>query len=250
MRLGLIVAGIAIFAPLLAERAQGAFVNDVENFIGQAFDTSTWQIRADSGTIVQNNGLAMPNGGEIVTTNALVPVGGAASVQFSISRLPGVINNYPGGVSVYLTNDSGGAGTGAFGDSFAAELDFGLWAGDTHPGFLDAFIDQSGSGTGRVIGNVADSDGAVGRQFTLEINRPSAQEYGFSVWDSSDNLTGIGQLSAPSFSGALHIDLEANTTAIFYSVAYVPEPAALSILIAGGLGLLRRPKRHKTGAVA
>ncbi len=111
MRVWLIVALIANFAPLVSGHAEGAFINGVETFGGQVLDTSTWQIRYNS-VVVQNDGLTIPSG-EVVTANSLVPVGGGVRVDLVVSQIPPTINNYPGEVRVYLTTDSAGTGTGA-----------------------------------------------------------------------------------------------------------------------------------------
>ena len=98
MRVWLIVVWIASFAPLVSERAEAAFVNGVETFDGQVLDTSTWQVRYNS-VVVQNDALTIPSG-EVVTAGSLVPVGGGVRVDVVVSQIPGVINNYPGAVSV------------------------------------------------------------------------------------------------------------------------------------------------------
>jgi len=237
MRVWLIVAWIASFAPLVSERAEAAFVNGVETFDGQVLDTSTWQVRYNS-VVVQNDALTIPSG-EVVTADSLVPVGRGVRVDVVVSQIPGVINNYPGAVSMHLTTASAGTGTGAWNDSFAAELNLSLWAGDTHPGTVGALIDHPGGGSGMNIGYVADSDGAIGRKFTFEIDRPTSQQYRFSVLDSSGNFTGNGLLSAASFPGALRIDLhtDGGTTATFDNVTIVPEPSTIALLFTATVGL-------------
>jgi hypothetical protein len=240
MKVWLILACIVSVTTLLPERAEANFINGVETFAGNTFDTSTWQLRYNS-VVTQNNGLTIPSG-EVVTANSLVPVGAGARVQFSVSEIPGVTNNYPGAVQLFLTTNSAGAATGAWNDSLAAELSFELWAGNTHPGDIDTFIDHPGGGSGLVLGHVTDSTGAMGRTFTMEIDRPTSQQYAFSVFDSSTSSIGNVSLSATDFPGPLYIDLhtDGGTTATFSRVTLVPEPAAFSLLAAAGLGLLTR----------
>ncbi len=73
MRVWLIVALIANFAPLVSGHAEGAFINGVETFGGQVLDTSTWQIRYNSvvvqgcsrpirGKTGKNLWFSLPNG--------------------------------------------------------------------------------------------------------------------------------------------------------------------------------------------
>jgi len=249
MRVWLIVAWIASFAPLVSERAEGAFISGVETFNGQVLDTSTWQVRYNN--VVQNDALTIP-GSEVVTADSLVPVGGGVRVDVVVSQIPGVINNYPGAVSMHLTTASAGTGTGAWNDSFAAELNLSLWAGDRHPGTVGALIDHPGGGSGMNIGYVADSDGAIGRKYTFEIDRPTSQQYRFSVLDSSGNSMGNGLLSAASFPGALHIDLhtDGGTTATFDNVTIIPEPSTLALLLTATVGLLAYAwrRRRRCGA--
>ena len=257
MRVWLIVALIASFAPLVSERAEGEFIDGVETFSGQVLDTSTWQTRYNS-VVVQNNGLTIPSG-EVVTANPLVPVGGGVSVDLVVSQIPGVSNNYPGAVAVYLTTASAGTATGAWDDSFAAELELDLWAGNSHPGTAAAYIDHPDSGSGQIMENVANSEGTLGSNLTFEIDRPTSQEYEFSVLDSSGDVTGSGMLSAASFPGALYIDLhtDGGTTATFDSVTITPEPSTFALLGTGGISLAayawrrrslarRKPKRGES----
>ena len=245
MKVCLITACMASFTSLVTERADATFANGVETFAGNVFDTSTWQVRRNS-LVIQNNSLTITSG-EVVTVNPLVPVGCGARVPFVVSQIPGVINNFPGGVSLNLTTASAGTGASYLNDSLVAQLDFSLWAGNTHQGSISQFIFKSGSGTGLDIGLIADSNAAIGRTFTMEIDRPTSQQYSFSFLDSNGDTMAHGRLSATSFPGPLYIDLYTDgfSTATFNSVTIVPEPAALSLLAVGGVGVLKRRTASK-----
>ena len=195
---------------------------------------------------MQNDALTLPSG-EVVTANSLVPVGGGARVDLVVSQIPGIINNYPGAVVVCLTTASAGTGTGAWDDSLSAKLEFDLWAGNRHPGSVLAMIGHPGGASGITIANVADSVGALGRKFTFEIDRPTSEQYKFSVLDSSGKSMGSGLLSAASFLEALHIDLHTDgaTTATFDNVTIIPEPSTLALLGIGAIGLLAWALRRR-----
>lgn len=107
--------------------------------------------------------------------------------------------------------------------------------------------------------NVANSEGTLGSNLTFEIDRPTSQEYEFSVLDSSGDVTGSGMLSAASFPGVLYIDLhtDGGTTATFDSVTITPEPSTFALLGTGGISLAayawrrrslarRKPKRGES----
>ncbi len=242
--LALIVFLSASVTPLMTTRARAAFNNGVDSFAGAVFDTSTWQVRY--GSVVQNNALTTANNGtEVVTASALVSVGQGIRVPFEITQLPGIVNNFPGGVNILLTDDSAGASTGSFADSFAAELTLTLWPGDTHPGNISDLIELSGNGSGTVMKSLPDSTGELNRTLTVEIDRPSSQQYAFSFFDSAGSLVANGTLSAQSISGSLHVDLSASggTTATFYSVTIVPEPASLAVLCLAAIPLAHRPRK-------
>jgi hypothetical protein len=245
----LAVAVVALTVPaLFCRNAPAAFdAQGAETFAGNIIDTTTWQIRSDS-VVTQSNGLTIYSGSEVVTANALVPVGAGVRVQFVVSQLPGYANNYPGMMQVLLTDDSAGAAARNWNDSFAAEARLYLWPGNIHPGDMDAFIDSFGSGSGYILASVPNSIGMLGRRLTIEIDRPTSLDYTFSFFDSDGSLMGSSILSAASHPEALHIDLHSSggTTTTFYSVTIVPEPASLTLFVLGAAALLTRRNGRKS----
>jgi hypothetical protein len=239
MKRSLLAVAIPLVGAFVVPRAGANFVNGVETFAGNSFDTSTWQTRFFS-VVSQNNGLTF-TGGHIVTTSPLVPVGGGARVQFVMSQIPTVVNNFPGEADLYLTNNSAGPTTGAWDDSFSAELSFGLWPGNLHPGYVTGAVNHSGL----QMATIDDSLSFLNRTWSMEIDRPTAQQYTFSVFYAGGGLLGYTTLPATAFPGPLYIDVDtdAATTVTISKVTLLPEPSALCLLALGCLGW-RRKESH------
>lgn len=221
------------------------FIKGIETFDGKSVDSGSWPNRSryGYGRISQDGALTV-DGTEVMSRANRIDVGWSVRVDVTCLDTPASKNYGAGLVSLILAS---GESSGSWADSFAAMLEISLFA-DHGKGNITGWSSSLGHGIGRPMCDIADSAAAVGKKFSLQIDRLSTQEFRFSAFDCDNHLLSKWTMTASyDASRPLYVDLYTNgvSSATFDNVTIwaAPEPATLSLLALGGLVMMRRRKQ-------
>jgi hypothetical protein len=204
MKKALLIVCVAAILVSADSGARAAFVDGEEHFDGQTLDTAEWQMWADGGASITQNGELFINslGSEADYTTLYVKAGLGAIVRAEV-RIDSAGENGLAGLA--LTTNSGGAGGTLWRDSGLLSITV-----NSRMKRIDCAQTRHGSGSGRpVIAYPYDYGSVVGQTYIFNVMRLSPLEAEFWVQYPNGQELGRHILSFENIPDDLYVGLRA-----------------------------------------